>query len=358
MAEKLRKAVNDHYTVFDAGRSLVKGKTGSDEKDFIHAMVKLTEAEYRQIIAREGHEDIMRINNVPYAIGKTATTKGYQPRQTTAERYTSGYYGVLLAAMLFRLYDKSIKNVLLYASHPPVAVEYRPEIIKATKGRWVVECLGEKREYIVAETRCFDEPVGGAMNMLIATDGKSYLRSDIKDGSTLVLDIGGQTIDIAALDNGRVDYTSIRSADGGIIEVEQRFTKLLRAEYRDKLMGANFLKPESIRHALRSGIFDAGAFGTLAVEDIVKLATDDIIARIAGLIEEWGGLTVYNNIILTGGGGGLLFNRICNYFDHKLMRIELGRDYFHLADNPSDVHMANVRGGWKLLKMFQKAGKL
>jgi hypothetical protein len=358
MSQSDRKATNDHFVVLDAGRSLVKGKTQSSEKTFVHALSQLTETEYKQIMARETSSEIVKVNGIPYAIGKTAMKRGYQPRQTTAERYNSLYYGTLLASMLFQLYEKPVKNIFLYASHPPVSVESRAEIITAAKGKWTVESNGEKREYVVQDVRCFDEPVGGVMNLLLGGDGKTYQRSDIKEGAALVLDIGGQTIDIAALDNGKVDYTAIRSADGGVIEVEQRFEKLLRAEHKLKLKSANFISPEKIRHALQHNVFDAGAFGSLEVSKLVSESTDDIVLRIKDLINEFGGLTAYNNIVLTGGGGGLLYNRLCEYFNHGAIQAELGRAYFHLADESTDVHLANVRGGFKLLKMFQKAGKI
>jgi hypothetical protein len=90
----------------------------------------------------------------------------------------------------------------------------------------------------------------------------------------------------------------------------------------------------------------------------VKQSTDDIIVRVSNLIAEFGGLPTYNNIVLTGGGGGLLFNLICEYFNHEGIKKELSRNYFHLADELEDVHLANIRGGMKVLKMLQKAGKI
>lgn len=357
-----RKPVNDHFVVFDAGRSIVKGKSQSSEKSFIHALSQLTETEYKQMVLRDNNPDLFKVNGIPYAIGETAVKRGYQPRQTTSERYNELYYGTLLATMLFQLYEKPVKSIFLYASHPPVAIESRPDIIAAakggSKGKWVVESMGEKREYTIQEVRCFDEPVGGVMNLLLATDGKTYQRSDIKEGATLVLDIGGQTIDIAALDNGKVDYSAIVSADGGVIEVERRFEKLLRAEHKTKLKSANFISPAKLRQALQTKSFDAGAFGKLDVGDLVKQSTDDIIVRINNLIAEFGGISTYNNIVLTGGGGGLLFNLICEYFNHEDIKKGLNRDYFHLADELESVHLANIRGGFKVLKMLQKAGKI
>lgn len=353
-----RKSKNDHFVVLDGGRSLVKAKTQSKEDSFTHAIAQITESEYNKLNIREPDPLAMKINGVPFAIGERAIKRGYQARLTTANRYNEIYYGSLVAAMLYRLYDKPINNVFLYSSHPPVAVEYRQDIIAAAKGTWKVEGANGKNTYKVTDVRCFDEPVGGVMNLLLAQDGKSYQRSDIKKGSTFVIDIGGQTIDVAALDNGTVDYSSIASSDGGIIEIEQRFEELLRSEYRKWLQGTNYIPPQDIRNAIHSGIFDAGAYGEWDVKEIVHHITGDVLVRIASLIDEYGSMARYNNIVLTGGGGGLLFSRICEYFDHAGIINRLGRKYFHLADDLEDVHMANVRGGFKLLKMFQSAGRI
>lgn len=353
-----RKSQNDHFVVFDGGRSLVKAKTYSHEESYTHGLTEITEAEYRHARARDNDEWIMRVNGVPFAFGDSAVTRGYQARKTTAERYNDIYYGTLLAGTLYNLYDKPVKNIFLYASHPPNAIDHRQDIALAAKGRWEVEGNSGKRIYTVNEVRCFDEPIGGVMNLLLANDGKSYARSDVRSGSTLVIDIGGQTIDVAALDNGRVDYSAVNSADGGIIEVVQRFEKLLRAEYKNHFKSSNYIGRKELRKSLATGVFDAGMYGDIHVNELVKAATDDIIVRINGLIDEYGSLVKYNNVVLTGGGGGLLYQRICDYYDHANIIKNLGRKYFHLASDLEDVHLANVRGGWKLLKMFQNAGKV
>jgi hypothetical protein len=180
MAQPQRKEMNDHFVVFDAGRSIVKGKSQSSEKSFTHALSQLTDTEYKQMSARDNNPELFKVNGIPYAIGETAVKRGYQPRMTTSERYNQIYYGTLLATMLFQLYEKPVKNVFLYASHPPVAIESRPDIIAAAKGKWTVESMGEKREYVIQEVRCFDEPVGGVMNLLLAGDGKSYAATSKK----------------------------------------------------------------------------------------------------------------------------------------------------------------------------------
>lgn len=353
-----RKKSNDHFVVFDGGRSYVKALTQSSEVVYDHALAQLTETEYREAITREKDEWLMRINGIPFAVGKRAIKRGYQARMTSANRYNDIYYGSLIAATLYQLYDKPIRDVFVYASHPPSMVQYRHNITTAVKGVWEVDGMHGVRKYKVSQARCFDETVGGVMNLLLSNDGKTYNRSDIKQGDTLTIDIGGQTIDVAPLEDGRIDYTALASADGGIIEVEHRFKKLLRAKHQNHLKSANFLTPSKIRQALASGTFDAGAYGTFDVTGLVRESTEDIIVRINSLIEEYGGLANYNNIVLTGGGGGLLFNRITEYYDHASIIKSLGRQYFHLAEDLEDVHVANVRGGMKLLKMFQKAGKL
>lgn len=347
---------NQHWVVLDAGRSLIKAKNGSGEISFTHAVMRLNETDYKSAISRGGSADLMRINGIPYAFGETAIKNGYQSRQVAADRYNELYYGAIVAATLFKLYEKPIRNVKLYASHAPVDVDYRTDIIAAAKAVWEVECNGGKRVYSVGEVRCFDEPVGGVMNMLLNSNGTHYQRSDIRNGSTLVFDVGGQTIDIAALDKGKVDYTSITSRVGGIISVEESFKRLFRSEHKAKLKSTPYLEPDRVRAAIRSSKYNAGALGQIDCSEQVREAISPVLIRIKDLISEFGDVTNYDNMVFTGGGGGLLFNHIADYLNHNAIRKNLGRDYFHLADEAENVHLANVRGGWRLLKAFQAKG--
>lgn len=349
---------NQHWVVLDAGRSLIKAKNGSGEMSFTHAVLRLNETDYRAAVSRGGSIDLMRINGIPYAFGETAIKNGYQSRQVAADRYNELYYGAIVAATLYRLYEKPIRNVLLYASHAPVDVDYRADIIAAAKSVWEVESGDTKRVYTVTNVRCFDEPVGGVMNMLLNSNGTHYQRSDIRNGNTLVFDVGGQTIDIAALDKGKVDYTSITSRVGGIIAVEETFKRLFRSEHKAKLKSTPYLNPKRVREAIRTGVYDAGALGKIDCSAQLQESVSPVLTRIKDLISEFGDISNYDNMVFTGGGGGLLFNHIKDFMNHNAIRANIGRDYFHLADEPDNVHLANVRGGWRLLKAFEAKGAI
>ena len=63
----------------------------------------------------------------------------------------------------------------------------------------------------------------------------------------------------------------------------------------------------------------------------------DTYQRIAG------GALGWDCIILTGGGSGLLYNRLMQILKHESII---------LADNIETIHLANVRGGLKLWRLY------
>jgi histidine ammonia-lyase len=99
--------------VLDAGNSIIKAKIARKEQGeitFPHAMRKLTESEYNNIVSRTGTtanmQDFLRINGQPYVVGESAERLGIVSQRTGAARYTKDYYGVLAAAALGRLYER------------------------------------------------------------------------------------------------------------------------------------------------------------------------------------------------------------------------------------------------------------
>jgi hypothetical protein len=64
---------------------------------------------------------------------------------------------------------------------------------------------------------------------------------------------------------------------------------------------------------------------------------NDTYQRIAG------GALIWDCIILTGGGSGLLYNRLIPILKHENII---------LADNIEAIHLANVRGGLKLWRLY------
>jgi hypothetical protein len=212
--------------VLDAGNSIIKAKIARRDRcevSFPHALRQLTESEYQSILARSNLSrslaDYVRINGRPYVIGESAERYGVLTQRNGTSCYSRDYYGVLAAAALGRLYDRS-RGVSIFGSHPPGDVHFREDLMKSVVGEWRVELGGNERLFRVTYANTFDEPVGGLMNVLLTEDGQHYQHSDLSEGRSLVIDIGGFTTDwIAVNPGGEVDYSLARSRKvlGGII---------------------------------------------------------------------------------------------------------------------------------------------
>ena len=116
--------------VLDSGNSIIKAKIARRERgevSFPHALRRLTETEYSRIISRTGLSDppvdYIRVNGQPYVVGESAERHGIITQRNGAARYTRDYYGLLAAATLGRLYDRS-REVAVFGSHPPGDVKF------------------------------------------------------------------------------------------------------------------------------------------------------------------------------------------------------------------------------------------
>jgi hypothetical protein len=334
--------------ILDAGNSIIKGKTESREVAFPHAMKALTETEYEQILARAAHGsppvDYLRVNGQPYVAGESAERHGTLTRRTGAARYSPDYYGVFVAATLTRLLDEGCE-VLLFGSHPPGDVTYRDDLMRAAVGDWHVEVGGTERVFRVSYANTFDEPVGGLMNVILADDGQHYRRTDINGGRSLVIDIGGFTTDWLAVNpGGAVDYSLAVSTPIGIQEVLSDFTRSFRANHREAVRDTPTLPPDRVRHAVASGVFVGGG-RTYDCENEAREATSVLLNRIADTYQNVaGGALPWDTIILTGGGSAMLYDRLLPVLDHQ---------HTLLADGVDSIHLANVRGGLKLWRLYE-----
>jgi len=57
-----------------------------------------------------------------------------------------------------------------------------------------------------------------------------------------------------------------------------------------------------------------------------------------------GGALSWDTIILTGGGSALLYNHLLTILNHENIV---------LADRQEELHLANVRGGLKLWRLYE-----
>ena len=204
---------------------------------------------------------------------------------------------------------------------------------------------GNERRYKVTYANTFDEPVGGLMNVLLTEDGQHYQHTELNGGRSLVIDIGGFTTDwIAVNPGGEVDYSLARSVPVGIQNVVAYFEESFRANNLQAVKDSPVLPPERVRRAIVTGVF-VGAGRRYPCEKEAKEATNMLLNRIADTYQRIaGGALSWDAIILTGGGSGLLHKRLLPILNHERVI---------LADNLESIHLANVRGGLKLWRLYE-----
>lgn len=182
------------------------------------------------------------------------------------------------------------------------------------------------------------------MNVLLTEDGQHYSNSYIHDGRALVIDIGGFTTDYLAVNpGGKVDYSLARSVPIGIQNIVSDFENSFRSNNLEVVKDTPVLPPERIRQAIATGLFEGGG-RRYPCEEEAKEATNMLLNRIANTYQQIaGGSLSWDAIILTGGGSALL---------HQRLLPVLNNENVILADNINSIHMANVRGGLKLWRLY------
>ena len=151
--------------VLDAGNSVIKAKIarrGCGEATFPHALKPLTETEYSNVKVRASATgpplDYIQVNSQPYVVGASAERHGTPIQHTGAARYSRDYYGVMAAAAMGRLYQRS-REVSIFGSHAPGDVRFRQDLMEAVIGDWHVEVGRRERHFRVSYANTFDEPV-------------------------------------------------------------------------------------------------------------------------------------------------------------------------------------------------------
>ncbi len=337
--------------ILDAGNSIIKAKIARREQGelaFPHALKLLSETEYRTIQDRAGvtglSNDYLRVNGQPYVVGESAERHAIQVQRTGAARYTRDYYGIFAAAVMARLYERG-REVRIFASHPPGDMKFRDDLMKAVIGYWTIETGGSERKFRVVYANTFDEPVGGLMNILLTEDGQHYQHANINEGRALVIDIGGFTTDWVAVNpGGAIDYSLVRSVPIGIQNVVTDFEESFRAHNLQAVKNASVLPPERVRKAIMTGIFEGGGH-KYPCDQEVKEATNMLLNRIGDTYQRIaGGALGWDYIVLTGGGSALLHKRLLPILNHQNVI---------LAEDVHQLHLANVRGGLKLWRLYE-----
>jgi hypothetical protein len=154
------------------------------------------------------------------------------------------------------------------------------------------------------------------------------------------------TTDFLAVNpGGAVDYSLAQSVPLGIQTVISDFEKSFRSNNLEAVKDTSVLPPDRVRKAIATGVFNGGGQQFDCSEDVEE-ATSLFINRFADAYQNLtGGSLAWDTIILTGGGSALLYSRIKPILKHKNVI---------LADDVETLHLANVRGGMKLWRLYEK----
>lgn len=337
------------YTCGDIGHALVKGTTDFSRTSFIHALIEIDPADWDNLKLRGMlTNEYYRVNGKYYAVGSAAELEspGITAREG-AGRYTPDYYGILGAILLHRLHDEGHEDITWYAGHAPEYINYRKEIRSAIKGNWTVEDnKGVIKKFTVNTVLFFDEPQGGAMNLILTTDGAGFQNKDMMKGKTLAIDIGGFTVNTALLLNGKV--IDLHSDTGvGINSALKQLHDSLRSKHHDKLQDVSTIDPAYLREALATGYYNAGGYGMLDVTKQAERANAAVLSAVTRRYKYYGGVAGAGFISLSGGGAGA--------YD-KLLREILKHPNIFLSARLMEIHLANAFGGLKMLHFYKRQG--
>jgi hypothetical protein len=334
---------------FDFGNADLKYFDG--EKSFghtRHAIAPISESQWRTVMQRSKLpvEGYIAVEGKFFAIGEKARRYVLKEKPRGADRYVQEYYGVAMAYAISELFDNSHRVINLYASHAPRDIIYSDDLRRAALGRW--HFVTHKGEYnlTVKTVDTFDEPLGGFNHTMLTKEGKLLKSNPYRQNTVLVVDVGGYTTDVVAVDPGGViDESSLRSTLTGAIGVYETFEAELRSAYRDIFKGTGDITPNRLEKAIADGFFQ---FGNQKLEcaEIAEASIATLTNDVVDVIKAAGGVANYDVIFLTGGGSALIANTV---------RQAVPTIDFVLAEQDIELlRYANVFGGAKFFTMVKR----
>lgn len=318
----------------------------SDER---HAISLLSESEWRRACGNgKPPQGIMRVNGQPVAFGDVARRYSLKEKPRGAARYTPEYYGFALAYALSQTFPRDMANITLFASHAPGDVEYARDIISSAKGVWQITNHVGDLAYQVKDVYTADEPIAGYSHYTLTERGEERKKNPLRDVTTLVLDVGGHTTDVAAIDpGGNIDSLSLKSTRTGVINMTNDFENMLRANNRTLFQSAGDLDIRRVENAILTGVYK---FGKVAIpceveaQSVIQSLVNDVIQ----IIEAAGGAANYDYILLTGGGAALIHDALVKSYP----RI----DFIFAEPNRDLMKYANVFGLAKVGALMRLVG--
>lgn len=314
----------------------------------MHAIVPLTDRQWQEAIGRgTPAPGYLCVNGQPFVVGAAARRHLIRERPKGAARYTREYYGAGLAYALSESFRKDC-SVSLFASHAPGDVQYVPQLEASAMGTWRVVSRRGEFTYNVVDVQTYDEPLGGYIHFAFTAEGMERSRNPLRDATTLVIDIGGETVDVAAVDpGGQIDPGSLGSTRTGFRHVMEQFEREMRAHNRITFQDTGDLDIKRVQRALMTGQY---MFGKKPIDCSAEssAALNGLAHDVAQILNAVGGIANYDVILLTGGGSVVMLDTLAQRFPHG---------DFRLAEADTNItQFANAIGGFKYSRILRLAG--
>lgn len=336
---------------FDFGNADCKWFNGIDFGYFRHAIAPLTDSQWSRVAGTASGlpEGYIKVNGLPYAVGDSARRHQIKHRPTGAERYHEMYYGIGLAMAMSQAFDSKSGKVQLRATHAPHDFDYTSDLEHAALGVWQIESHKGEQVFNVTEVKTLDEPLGGFYHFVLNKSGRFSKGTSIEDQTVLVLDVGGHTVDIVAVDEDYViDISSIDSTRAGVLNLKEQFEKELRYNNKRRFKDTGDIDPRQIEKALMTGVF---RFGKLEIDcsNEALEAKQTLVNDVIQIIQSAGGAADYNSVLLTGGGAALIYDMLSESLPYlEFTMVEKTREH---------MRFANVFGAAKIFTLQEMSRK-
>jgi hypothetical protein len=246
-------------------------------------------------------------------------------------------------AALSHVYERGREDTI-FGSHALGDVKYREDLMKSVIGEWTVEVGRRETGFRVIYANTFDELAGGLMNVLLTEDGQHYQHANVGEGQSLVIDIDGFTTDwLDVNSSGVVGYGLARSISMVIHQVISDFDESFRSNHVELVKDIPVLPSTRVRQAMAASVFE-GEGKKYPCGEYADEVTSLLLNRFADTYQRIaGGALAWNTIILAGGGSALLRQKMLSILKYENVM---------LADQRNGLHLANVRGGLKLWRLY------
>lgn len=360
------------WVLADVGNEDVKGllfpKFG-DEIHFPHSVAMRDDSQWSVDCQQWRNRQYDQVSSVAFRCKEGAFLVGSQADQMGgyslygAEKYSRDHMGVLLKALLYRLYSDGHKNVKLVIMHPSrLNPAMRDALIDSVIGKHVIELPDGKRvSYTVTEVFPLEEAVASFQTFLLSTNGERYKdhqfggdRAKFLPGEEFInIDIGGKISYIGqgvVNEHGGIEMNNYNAKpiEKGILDVYDVLQESLKGK-ESQFPGLSRLTtiPESmLREAvltnqitIKRTPYDCTAEVMTAMNPLINAMKQEFTGRFKG------GATAAV-ITVAGGGGGLSFKHLLKTEGRKNYLID--HPYCYMVEPEiKNMRYGGVRGAGK-----------